>query len=87
MTYTHLTKNELVMIKSYYHQAIPVAMIAECLKHSRQPIYYVINFLKEGNSAMDYNKRYKENKQRCGRRRITLPQDELVTLLKMLLRD
>ena len=76
MTYTHLTTDELVMIESYHHQAIPVAIIAERLKRSRQPIYNVINFLKEGNSPIDYYKRYKENKQRCGRRRIILPQVE-----------
>ena len=64
MTYTHLTTDELVMIESYHHQAIPVAIIAERLKRSRQSIYNVINFLKEGNSPIDYYKRYKENKQR-----------------------
>ena len=53
MTYTHLTTDELVMIESYYHQDIPVAIIAERLKRTRQPIYNVINFLKEGNSAID----------------------------------
>lgn len=60
MTYTHLTTDELVMIESY-HQIISVAIIAEHLKRSRQPIYNVINFLKQ------------ENKKRCGRRKISLP--------------
>ncbi|GAA4059281.1 IS30 family transposase [Amphibacillus indicireducens] len=76
MTYTHLTTDELVMIESYHHQNISVAIIAERLKRSRQPIYNVINFLKQGHSAIDYYKRYKENKKRCGRRKISLPKKE-----------
>src|SRR5690625_6403953 len=76
MTYAHLTTDELVMIESYHHQNISVAIIAERLKRSRQPIYNVINYLKQGNSAIDYYKRYKENKKRCGRRKISLPKKE-----------
>ena len=73
MTYSHLTTDELVMIESYYHQNISVAMIAERLRRSRQPIYNVINFLKQANSAIDYYKRYKVYKERCGRHKIILP--------------
>ena len=54
MTYTHLTTDELVMIESYYHQHIPVSTIASRLKRSRTPIYNVINFLKEGHTAIEY---------------------------------
>lgn len=61
------------MIEAYYHQNISVTIIAEHLKRSHQPIYNVINFLKQGHSAIDYYKRYKENKRRCGRRKISLP--------------
>ena len=76
MTYTHLTTDELVMIEAYYHQNISVTLIAERLKRSRQPIYNVINFLKQGHSAIDYYKRYKANKKRCGRRKISLSKKE-----------
>ncbi|RCO03331.1 IS30 family transposase, partial [Enterococcus faecium] len=54
MTYTHLTTDELVMIESYYHQNIKIVKIAEYLKRSRTPIYNVINFLKEGHTALEY---------------------------------
>lgn len=54
MTYSHLTTVELVMIESYYHQNISVAMIAERLRRSRQPIYNVINFLKQGVDQHDF---------------------------------
>src|SRR5690625_1038694 len=76
MTYTHLTTDELVMIEADYQQNISVTIIAERLKRSRQPIYNVVNFLKQGKSAIDYYKRYKENKKRCGRRKISLPEKE-----------
>ena len=76
MTYTHLTTDELVMIESYYHQNIKIVKIAEYLKRSRTPIYNVINFLKEGHTALEYYQQYKENKRRCGRRNIVLPKKQ-----------
>ena len=74
--HSHPTTDELVMIESYYHQKYFVAMIAERLRRSRQPIYNVINFLKQGNSAIDYYKRYKVYKKRCGRHKIILPKKQ-----------
>jgi len=76
MTYTHLTTDELVMIESYYHKNISVAKIAIYLNRTRTPIYTVINFLKEGHTALEYYQQYKENKRRCGRHRIVLPKKQ-----------
>ncbi|SIO16119.1 Transposase and inactivated derivatives, IS30 family [Carnobacterium alterfunditum] len=76
MTYTHLTTDELVMIESYYHRNISVAKIAIYLNRTRTPIYTVINFLKEGHTALEYYQQYKENKRRCGRHRIVLPKKQ-----------
>ena len=42
MTYTHLTTNELVMIEVHYKEGI------KALGRSKQTIYKVIQFLKEG---------------------------------------
>ena len=77
MTYTHLTTDELVMIEAYFHQQTPVAIIAERLKRSRQPIYNVINFLKSVHTALDFYTQYKKNKKRCGRRKIAMPEKQL----------
>lgn len=46
------------------------------LGRSKQTIYNVINYLKEGHSAYDYYNRYKVNKKRCGRRKISISQAE-----------
>lgn len=78
MTYTHLTTDELVMIESYHHQSIPVMKISKLLNRSRQTIYNVINVLRQGRTALDYYTQYKENKKRCGRRRIILPKSQKV---------
>mgnify|MGYP000084389471 CR=1 FL=1 len=67
MTYTHLTTNELVMIEAYYQENTKVSDIVTSLGRSKQTIYNVINYLKEGHSAYDYYNRYKINKKRCGR--------------------
>ena len=53
MTYTHLTTNELVMIEAYYQENIKVSDIVTSLGRSKQTIYTVINYLKEGHSAYD----------------------------------
>src|SRR5690625_175433 len=78
MTYTHLTTDELVMIESYHHQSIPVIQVSKLLNRSRQTIYNVINFLRQGRTALEYYTQYKENKKRCGRRRIILPENQKI---------
>ena len=52
MTYTHLTTNELVMIEAYYQENIKVSDIVTSLGRSKQTIYNVINYMKEGHSAI-----------------------------------
>lgn len=76
MTYTHLTTNELVMIEAYYQENKKVSDIAHYLGRSKQTIYKVIRFLKEGYSAYDYYEQYKANKKHCGRRQTQLSNDE-----------
>ena len=76
MTYTHLTTKEFVMIEAYYKEGIKVTDILKALGRSKQTIYNVINYLKEGHSAYDYYKRYKVNKKRCGRNKTSLSQAE-----------
>lgn len=83
MTYTHLTTEELVMIEAYFHQKISVLKIATYIGRSRQTIYNVVTFLRKGYTALDYFKQYKENKKRCSRHPITLPNDQQEYIQKM----
>ena len=64
------------MIKAYFQENIKVLDIAKSLGRSKQTIYKVINYLKEGHSAYDYYKQYKVNKNRCGRNKTSLSQAE-----------
>lgn len=64
------------MIKAYFQENIKVLDIANSLGRSKQTIYNVINYLKEGHSAYDYYKRYKVNKNRCGKNKTSLSQAE-----------
>ena len=64
------------MIKAYFQENIKVLDIANSLGRSKQTIYNVINYLKEGHSAYDYYKRYKVNKNRCRRNKTSLSQAE-----------
>ncbi|WP_159153924.1 IS30 family transposase [Enterococcus faecalis] len=76
MAYTHLTPDELVLIESYFHIHQPASKVAGLLKRSRQTIYNVYHALEQGKNALDYYKQYKQNKSRCGRRPIVLPDDQ-----------
>ena len=67
------------MIEAYYKEGIEgikVTDIMIALGKSKQTVYNVINFLKDGHSAYDYYEHYKANKKRCGRRKISLWQAE-----------
>lgn len=48
MTYTHLTTDELVLIASYFNIEKTVALVVQSLNRSRQTIYNVYSFLKQG---------------------------------------
>lgn len=83
MTYTHITIEELVMIEAYFHQKIPFSKIAIFIGRSRQTIHNIVTFLRKGYTALDYFKQYKENKKRCGRHPIALPNDQQEYIQKM----
>lgn len=76
MTYTHLTPDELVMIEAYAKNNQSVARTAQILQRSRQTIYNVYSYLKDGHTALDYYRNYKKNKSNCGRRPIVLPAEQ-----------
>ena len=65
------------MINAYFQEDIKVLDIANSLGRSKQTIYNVINYLKEGHSAYNYYNRYKINKKRCGRNKTSLTQSEI----------
>ncbi|MCC4723511.1 IS30 family transposase [Salinicoccus sp. RF5] len=76
MTYTHITTDELVFIEAYFHHGTPVSQIAKRLGRARQTVHNFITHFKAGHTVIEYYQRYKENKKRCGRKRIVLPTDQ-----------
>ncbi len=76
MTYTHLTTNKLVMMDAYYKEGIKITDILKALGKSKQTIYNVINYLKEGHFVYDYYKQSEGNKKGCGRNKTSLSQAE-----------
>lgn len=44
MTYIHLSMNELVIIKSYFHQNISVSKISRLVRRARQMVHNIIVF-------------------------------------------
>lgn len=77
MSYTHLTKTELIFIEEYFAINLNGREIAERLKRGSEAVYRVIRQLKKGETAIDIYRQYKKNKQKCGRKPIQLPQDEI----------
>ncbi|MFB1052268.1 IS30 family transposase [Paraliobacillus sp. JSM ZJ581] len=77
MSYTHLTKTELIFIEEYFSIGRKGRQIAEKLKRGHEAIYRVIRQLKEGKTAIDIYLEYKKNKQKCGRKPIQLSKNEV----------
>lgn len=77
MSYTHLTKTELIFIEEYYSIGLKGRQIAEKLNRGHEAIYRVIRQLKDGKTAIEIYLDYKKNKQKCGRKPIQLTQDEM----------
>lgn len=76
MAYTHLTKDELGWIETYHNQGLKPYKIAKKLGRSNQPIYNVVNFLKDGGTVIDYFNRYKQNKSKCGAKKKTFTRNQ-----------
>ena len=76
MAYNHLTINELIWIEQYHLEKVSVAKIAKKLNRTRQTIYNVINFIKDGHTIIDFHERYKKNKSKCGRKKKELSPQE-----------
>jgi len=77
MSYTHLTKTELVFIEEYHYFGHSGRRIAKKLKRGHESIYRVIRQLKDGFTALDIYLQYKMNRQNCGRKNIDLPTSEV----------
>jgi len=76
MSYTHLTKTELIFIEEYHKFNLSGREIAEKLKRGHEAVYRVIRKLKKGWTAIDVYRQYKKNKARCGRKKIQLSSSE-----------
>src|SRR5690625_1412842 len=77
MSYTHLTKRELIFIEEYNEIGLKGRQIASKLERGHEAVYRIIRQLKEGKTAIEIYLQYKKNKQRCGRKPIQLPLDEI----------
>ncbi|AUJ23924.1 IS30 family transposase [Virgibacillus dokdonensis] len=76
MSYTHLTKTELVFIEEYHEFGLSGRKIANKLKRGHEAVYRVIRQLKEGLTAIDVYLQYQANKATCGRKKIQLTPNE-----------
>ncbi len=76
MSYTHLTKTELVFIEEYHEFGLSGRKIANKLKRGHEAVYRVIRQLKEGLTAIDVYLQYQANKAICGRKKIQLTPNE-----------
>src|SRR5699024_439965 len=76
MSYTHLTKTELVFIEEYHAFGLSGRKIAKKLKRGHETIYRVVRQLNKGFTAIDIDFQYQANKARCGRKKIQLTPSE-----------
>src|SRR5699024_8517014 len=76
ISYTYLTKTELVFIEEYHELGHTGRKIAKKLQRGHETIYRVIRQLGQGMTAMDIFLQYQANKARCGRKKIQLTSNE-----------
>src|SRR5699024_61393 len=86
MSYTHLTKTDLVFIVDYHAIGLSGRKIAKKLKRGHDTIYRLIRLLKTRLNATDDHPKYKSNKAKCGRKKIQLKPDAK-TYIKEKVRD
>ncbi|MET3682903.1 IS30 family transposase [Alkalibacillus flavidus] len=76
MSYTHLTKTELVFIEEYHAFGLSGRKIAKKLKRGHESVYRIIRKLAEGMTAKEIHLQYQTNKANWGRPKIELPDSE-----------
>src|SRR5690625_6756666 len=77
MSYTHLTKTELIFIEEYFSIGYKGHKIATKLGRGPETVYRIIRKINQGKTAIEISSEYKQNKRKCGRKPIELPQDEI----------
>lgn len=82
MSYTHLTKTELVFIEEYHEFGLSGRKIANKLKRGHEAVYRVIRQLKEGLTVIDVYLQYPTYKAKCARKKIQLKLTKRTTSMK-----
>ena len=77
MTYTHLTIDELTVIYNFWKSGTKDYTITNAVGRSKETIYKMYRWFDNDGSITDYLTLYRLNKSHCGRKRITLPNDEI----------
>lgn len=85
MAQKQFTKDDIIWIEKYYRAGIKTSRIVEIME-KKQPVYDVINYLKDGGNAIQFWKKRKENQSRCGRKPIELTVEDEAHI-EHLLRD
>ncbi len=76
MSYVHLSITELIFIEEYFNQNMSSRTIAKHLNRSHSCINRVLQKIKQGLLPIEIHLNYKQNKKKCGRKPIVLPQKE-----------
>src|SRR5690625_4425417 len=76
MSYTHLTKTELIFIEEYHAIGLTGRKIAAKLKRGHEAIYRIIRKLNNNFTAIQIYLQYQANKAKCGRKKIELTPSE-----------
>lgn len=70
------------MIDAYMKAHEPVAKTSQMLKRSRQTIYNVCVYFKDGHTALEYYQNYKKKWAKCRRHSIILPAEQVSYIRK-----
>lgn len=84
MSYHHININQLTNIESNDYLGINARECARRMKIGKDEVYTYYRLFRNGLSVEEIYSNYKQNKQRCGRKEITLSQEKIQEIHKLL---
>ena len=87
MLQKHITINELTNIHIYFLKGINAYQCSNLMNIGKDKAYYYFNLFKKGFTVLQIFNNYKENKSKCGRKKLILSKEKCIEINELLDKD
>jgi IS30 family transposase len=87
MLQKHITINELTNIHIYFLKGINANQCSRLMNIGKDKAYHYFNLFKKGFTVLEIFDNYKENKSKCGRKKLIFTQDKCTEINELLDKD